>query len=124
MKIIRTSKMPISNGHYSQCIEHNGLLYLSGQLPINPIDKTIYPDIENQTKQVLDNIKLILNEAESTIDNVIQVRIYISEIKNWNAVNFIYSEFFRNHKPARTIVPTKALHYGCLIEIEVIAAIN
>ena len=111
--------MPVSNGHYSQCIEHNGLLYLSGQLPIK--NKNIPPTIEEQTILVLKNVETILKEAGSTKKNILQVRVYISDIKLWDKVNEEYSRFFENHKPVRCIIPTRELHFGCLLEIEVTA---
>lgn len=124
MKIISTENMPVSNGHYSHCIEHNGILYLSGQLPIDPVTGKIPVTIEEQTLQALSNVKLILSEAGSSSDQVLQVRIYISDIGMWERVNKVYSVFFGTHKPARSVIPTLNLHFGSLIEIEAIAVIN
>ena len=116
--------MPASNGHYSQCIEHNGILYLSGQLPIDRETKTIPTSIEEQTDLVLKNIETILKEAGSNKKNVLQVRVYISNIKLWDKVNDRYSFFFEEHKPVRCVIPTGELHFGCLIEIEAMAILN
>lgn len=116
--------MPVSNGHYSQCMEHNGVLYLSGQLPIDRLTKTIPETIEAQTDLVLKNVETILKEAGSSKDKVLQVRVYISSIDLWDKVNDRYTLFFESHKPARCIVPTRELHFGCLIEIEVTAILN
>ena len=124
MKIIDSPKMPKANGHYSQCIEHNGILYLSGQLPIDQISKKIPKTIEEQTDLVLQNTETILNEAGSTKNDILQVRIYISNIELWDKVNDRYRIFFENHKPVRCIIPTRELHFGCLIEIEITAIIN
>ena len=121
MKILNTPKMPKANGHYSQCIAHNGLLYLSGQLPIDQITKTVPDTIEEQTDLALKNVESVLNEAGSSKDKVLQVRIYISNIDLWDKVNERYSLFFEDHKPVRCIVPTRELHFGCLIEIEITA---
>jgi reactive intermediate/imine deaminase len=123
MKIISTDKMPTPGGHYSMCIEHNGCLYLAGQLPKNPVTKTIPEGIEAQTIQVLENIKLIIEEAGSSMEKIIQMRIYIPNIELWDAVNKVYSTFFPVHKPVRAVIPTRELHYGCLLEVEVTAAI-
>ena len=123
MKIIQTDSMPVANGHYSQCIEHNGVLYISGQLPGNPKMKPIPEDIEGQSRIVLEKIKLILEQAGSSKEKVIQVRIYISDIGLWEEVNRVYADFFREHKPVRCVVPTGRLHYGCLIEVEAVAAV-
>ncbi len=121
MKIISSPNMPKSNGHYSQCIEHNGVLYLSGQLPFEPESRIIPEGIENQTKQVLANVERILIAAGSSKDKVIQVRVYISDISNWEKVNETYALFFGQHKPVRCVIPTCELHFGALIEIEVTA---
>ena len=112
--------MPLSNGHYSQCIKHDGILYISGQLPIHPETNTIPNTIEEQTYLALKNVESILNEAKTNKSRIIQTRIYISNINLWDRVNDIYSKFFGNHKPVRSIIPTRELHFGCLIEIEVI----
>ena len=101
MKIIETPNMPKSNGHYSQCIAHNGMLYLSGQLPINPIDKSIPTTIEEQTDLALQNVERILKEAGSSKHNVLQVRVYISDISLWDKVNEQYSVFFEKHNTFR-----------------------
>ena len=124
MKILNTPKMPKANGHYSQCIEHNGILYLSGQLPINQNSKTTPKSIEEQTDLVLKNIETLLNEAGSSKNKVLQVRVYISNIKLWDKVNDRYSFFFEEHKPVRCVIPTRELHFGCLIEIEAMAILN
>ena len=116
--------MPRANGHYSQCIEHNGILYLSGQLPLNQISRAIPATVEEQTDLVLKNVESILKEAGSSKNEVLQVRIYISDINLWDQVNARYSLFFANHKPVRCIIPTRELHFGCLLEIEVTAIVE
>jgi len=123
MKIISTPNIPKANGHYSHCVEHNGILYLSGQLPFDPNTRKMPNGIEKQTEQVLKNVERILIEAGSSKDKVLQVRIYIPEIKLWDKVNEVYAEFFANHKPARCVIPTCDLHFGALIEVEVTAFI-
>ena len=124
MKIIDTPKMPKANGHYSQCIAHNGILYLSGQLPIDQKHKTIPSSIEEQTDLVLKNVESILTEAGSSKKQILQVRVYISNIELWDKVNERYSLFFKEHKPTRCIIPTRELHFGCLIEIEITAIVG
>ena len=123
MKIISTDKMPPVKGHYSPVVEHNGILYLSGQVPINPETLIIPETIEEQTRLVLSKINLLLNESGSSKSKVLQVRIYLSDISLWDQVNKIYSDFFLNHKPARCVIPAGKLHFGCLIEVEAIAFI-
>src|SRR5579863_1462359 len=122
MKIVASPNIPAGKGHYSQCIEHNGILYLSGQLPIEKETGNIPETIEEQTNLALHNVESILLEAGSSRNNIIQVRIYIPHIDLWDKVNDQCSLFFQHHKPARCIIPTRDLHFGALIEIEVIAS--
>ena len=121
MKIIETQNLPKPNGHYSHCIEHNGVLYLSGQLPIDAQTREIPHTIAEQTQLVLNNAERILKEAGVTRNEVIQARVYIAGIELWEEVNKQYSLFFGEHKPVRSIVPVAALHYGCLLEVEIVA---
>lgn len=123
MQIVSTPNMPKSNGHYSHCVEHNGILYLSGQLPLDPETRQMPEGIVKQTEQVLKNLERILHEAGSSKEKVLQARVYIPNIDDWSTVNEVYAEFFGNHKPARCIVPTPNLHFGALIELEATAYI-
>lgn len=124
MKIIDSPALPPANGHYSQAISHNGLLYISGQLPIDPATKQPPNGIKQQSQLVLSKLKTVIEAGGSQLDQVIQVRIYISDISLWDAVNHIYTEFFGGHKPVRAIVPTRELHFGCLIEVEAVAVVS
>lgn len=124
MRFIQSGKMPKAGGHYSQCIEHNGLLYIAGQLPRNPETQNIPDGIEAQAQQVLQNINVILTEAGSSKDKILQVRIYIVDIKDWDVVNRIYREFMGNHKPVRAVIPCGPLHFNSLIEVEATAFVK
>jgi len=124
MKKIQTDKAPKPAGHYSQAIVHAGLVYVSGQLPINPLSgEKIIGSIQNQTQQVLTNLAAILEASGSRMDHVLKVTVYISDISLWGKVNEVYSLVFGDHKPARAIVPTKELHHGFLIEVDAVAAV-
>ncbi|MFC2107685.1 RidA family protein [Bacteroidota bacterium] len=123
MRHIKSSKIPTPAGHYSPLIIYNGLAYLSGQLPINPNTKIISETIEDQTLQALKNVDLLVEEAGSSKEKILQMRLYISDISLWDRVNAVYKEFFGDHKPVRTVVPVKELHFGCLIEIEAVAVV-
>lgn len=124
IRTFNTSNAPKPGGHYSQAVIHNDTIYISGQLPVNPFTgEKVTGDIETQTRQVLENIRIILKDAGSDLSKVIKSTIYISDISLWGKVNEVYAGFFGNHKPARAVVPTKELHYGFLVEIEVIAAL-
>ncbi len=124
MKIIKNPNIPKGNGHYSTVIEHNGILYLSGQLPYETGTKNMPEGIELQTKTVLKNIEFILKEAGSNKNQIIQMRLYIPNVSLWEKVNEVYAKFFTEHKPVRTVVPTRELHFGALIEIECVAFVN
>ena len=122
MKAISTANAPQPAGHYSQAIEHGGLIYVSGQLPINPQR----PDgaaasIEEQTEQALQNVAAILEAAGSGLQHVLKTTVYISDIALWGRVNAVYARVFGSHRPARAIVPTGDLHHSYQIEIEAVA---
>lgn len=125
MEFINTTNAPMPAGHYTQAIVCNGMVYVSGQLPVKP-DRSSKEvgTIEEQTLQALQNVEQILIAANSSKDRVVKVTVYISDISLWGKVNEVYARFFSAHKPARAIVPTKELHYGYQIEIEAIAAVN
>ena len=125
MKKIITLKAPMPGGHYSQAIVHNGLVYVSGQLPIHPdTGEKVLGAIEQQTEQVLKNTAAILEAAGSSLKQVIKTTVYISDIQLWDRVNQVYARYFGDHRPARAVVPTGPLHFGFQIEMEAIAAIE
>lgn len=124
MQTINECKALKPAGHYSIATIHNDMVYISGQLPINSENgKKVFGSISQQVETVLNNIDLILKESGSSKDKVLKVSIYIPDVNLWNEVDKVYSSFFKNHKPARVIVPTGELHYGFLIEIDAIAYI-
>ena len=124
MKEIFSNNSPKPAGHYSQAIEHDGIVYVSGQLPINPnSEERLVGSIEEQTQQALSNLENILIQSRSDKNHVIKVTVYLSDIALWDRVNSVYAHFFEDHRPARVIVPTRDLHYGFQIEIEAIAVI-
>lgn len=99
-------------------------MFVSGQLPID-IDtgEKVIGDISTQASTVLKNLEEILTSVGSSKDQVLKVTVYIPDVKLWDEVNAIYSEFFGEHKPARVVVPTRELHYGFSVEIDAIAYI-
>jgi len=120
---VRTEKAAKPLGHYEQAIVHNGIVYVSGQLPIIPERPDhVIEGIENQTKQALENLKAVIEASGSDMTKVLKVTIFIADISLWAAANQVYSGYFGSHKPARSAVPTKALPKNYLIEIEAIAA--
>lgn len=122
IKTITTPNASAPLGHYSQAITHNGLVYVSGQLPIDPKNPDApIGDITDQTKKTLANLKAVLEAANSDLNHVLKVTIFISDISLWAEANKAYAEIFGDHKPARSAVPTKDLPRGFQIEIEAIA---
>ena len=109
-------------GHYSPGVIAGGMLYVSGQLPIDPgTGKIAEGGIREQTKQALANVGRVLEAAGCRREDVVMCRVYISDMGNWDAVNEVYAEFFGAHKPARAVVPIRELHHGALVEIEATA---
>lgn len=124
MKLISTQNAPAPMGHYSQAVVHQGLVYVSGQLPTDPITgERQLGSIEAQARQALGNLKAILEASGSDVAHVLKVTIYISDIELWGRVNAVYAAFFGEHRPARAVVPVKELHYGFQIEVDAVAAV-
>ena len=124
IKKILSTEAPVPAGHYSQAVVYNNMVFISGQIPIVPATgEKLTGAIEEQTLQVLKNIRAITEASGSDISKIIKVTVYISDIELWGEVNKVYAAFFGDHKPARAIVPVKDLHYGCKIEMEAIAVI-
>ena len=123
MQIVQTNEAANPLGHYSQAVVHNNLVYVSGQLPINPNDESEFLEtVEEQTLQTLKNLEFVLKAANSDISLVLKATVYISDISIWAQVNQVFATFFGDHKPARSAVPTKALPKGYLVETDAIAA--
>ena len=101
------------------------MLYISGQLSIDPDTRKVPAGgIEEHAKLALNNVDRVLKAAGLTRNDVVQCRVYISDIDQWDIVNEVYAEFFGEHKPARIVVPVGKLHFGCLVEIEAIAEVR
>jgi len=121
-KVISTTKAPAAIGPYSQAVEINGTLYISGQIPVNPengkVDSLV---IEGQTKQVFENISAILSAAGYSFSDVVKTTIFITDVKNFAVVNEIYKKYYTENFPARSTVGVKELPLGVLVEMETIA---
>lgn len=124
MKKIHTKEAPAPAGHYSQGIVYAGLVFVSGMLPIAPDGEKIFGSMAEQTAQVLANVDAVLVGAGSSRGQVLKATIYVSDITHWDEVNRVFAEFFGEHKPARAVVPTRDLHFGLGIEMEVVAAVD
>lgn len=122
MNAISTTNAPAAIGPYSQAIEANGTIYVSGQLPINPATGEFAEgDIKDKARQSLTNIKSILAEVGLTMQNVAKVTVLLSDISDFATVNEVYAEFFQAPYPARSAFAVAALPKGAPIEIEAIA---
>ncbi len=123
IKTILTEKAPIPAGHYSQAVVYNGLVFVAGQLAIDPqTGERRLGSIEEQTEQVLKNVREILKAAGSDLKLVLKMTVFVTDIGLWERVNEVYSRVMGEHRPARAVIPTKELHHGFLIEIDAIAA--
>jgi 2-iminobutanoate/2-iminopropanoate deaminase len=120
-KVIHTNNAPAAIGPYSQAIEANGMLFISGQIPVNPADGTVPEGITAQTEQVMKNIAAILDEAGYTFDNVVKTTCLLSDIANFAAMNEVYATRFPSNPPARAAFAVRDLPKGVMVEIEVIA---
>ena len=122
-RIIQTTEAPAAIGPYSQAIEVNGTLYISGQVPLDPQTmKVVVGGIEEQTEQVLKNIGAILKEAGYNYTDVVKSTCLLSDMANFKAMNEVYGKFYPENAPARAAFAVKDLPLGVLIEIETIAA--
>ena len=125
MEKIKLLNAPEPKGHYSSAVLHNGLIFVSGQLPRNSVTGEVEAGaIELQTELALRNVEDILLAANSDLNHVLQFTIYVSEMELWDQVNETYARILGEHKPARTIVPVKDLHFGTKIEIQAIAQVK
>lgn len=125
MQKIQPHDQPQPKGHYSPGIEHNGLVYVSGQLPMTLDTREPFTgSIEEQTELALRNVEAVLHAAGSDLRHVLQMTIYVSDMELWGAVNAAYARVMGDHRSARAIVPVKDLHFGTQIEIQAIAAVK
>lgn len=121
-KLINTAKAPSAIGPYSQAIRVGGLIYTSGQLPIDPLTGA-FPEggIKAQTRQSLLNVKAILEKAHLTMDHIVKTTVFMADMGDFADMNAVYAEFFSAPYPARSAVAVKTLPKGALVEIEVVA---
>jgi 2-iminobutanoate/2-iminopropanoate deaminase len=120
-KIISTDKAPKAIGPYSQAVEANGFIFISGQLPVNPLDASIPQTIKEQTEMVIKNIEAILLSEGLTLKNVVKTTVFMTDLTKFNEMNEVYSKFFSSEPPARATVEVRNLPKGVMIEIECIA---
>lgn len=121
---VQTEKAAELGGPYSQAIVHNGFIYVSGQGAVDPITNQVKAGtIENETRLALENIKSIMIEAGSSFDNILQVRVFLTEIREYGRFNDVYREYFKDPMPARTCLQVKNLPFGLRVEIDAVGFI-
>ena len=120
---IATEKAPAAIGPYSQGIKANGMVFVSGQLPVDPATGELLTEIAAATRQSLTNLAAVLAAGGCTMDQVVKTTVFLSDLKDFVAMNEVYSEFFKTNPPARSTVQVAALPKGAVVEIEAIAVI-
>ena len=124
-EVISTDRAPQAIGPYSQAVKVNGFIFVSGQIPIDPVtNDSIKEDITAQTRQVLKNISSILEAAGAGLNDVIKTTVYLKDLKEFGAMNQIYSEFFTAPFPARATVEVASLPKGVGVEIDAVAVVS
>lgn len=121
LNLIATDKAPAAVGPYSQAVECDNVLYVSGQLGLNPETMKLPESFEEQAKQSLKNLGAILDEAGCTVSDIISVDVFLVDMNEFKTLNGIYADFMGDHKPARAAVQVAALPLGGLVEIKCVA---
>lgn len=123
MEFIQTDNSKESSGHYSPGVRANGLLFISGQLSVDPATgKPAEGGVQAEARQALANVDAVLSASGLTKTDIVQCRVYLPDVAYWDELNKAYAEYFGSHKPARVVVPSNHLYGGCKVEIEAIAA--
>lgn len=124
-KIIKTDKAPGAVGPYSQAVVSGGFVFTSGQLPMDPeTGKFVEGGVKEEARQCLENVRAILEAAGTSLDKVVKATVFLTDIKDFAAVNEVYASFFREGPPARSAFQVAALPLGARVEIEMIAAVE
>ncbi len=121
-EVVSTLNAPQAIGPYSQAVKHGGLVFVSGQIPLNPQGELVEGDIKVQTRQVLTNLQNILKAAGTDFNNVLKTTVFLKDMAEFAQMNEVYAEFFPTHKPARATVQVARLPRDVSVEIEVVAA--
>ncbi|WP_337287842.1 RidA family protein [Candidatus Methylomirabilis sp.] len=121
-EVVSTEKAPKAIGPYEQAIKFNGLLFTSGQIALDPATGTLTEgDVSAQTRQVLENLKAVLEAGGSSLDHVIKATVYLTDLGNFAKMNEVYAEYLGGVKPARSTVGVATLPRGAIVEIDLVA---
>jgi 2-iminobutanoate/2-iminopropanoate deaminase len=124
MDFIATKNAPHAIGPYSQAVRAGNVLYLSGQIPLDPVSgNLVQGDFVTQARRVFENLKAVLNESRAEFRHVVKATVYLSDLGNFQALNSIYAEYFGDHKPARSTVGVAQLPRGAAVEIDLVAVL-
>ena len=124
-KIVATEKAPKAIGPYSQAVVHNGLAFLSGQIPLDPVTgQLVEADITIQTTRVLDNLTAVLEACGSGLDQVVKTTVYLTDIREFAEMNEVYSKYFSQNPPARSTIQAARLPRNVRVEIDAIAIVS
>ena len=124
MKTVDTNKVPEALGPYSHATVVNDLVFTSGQIPLTLDGNIVSDDVQEQTKQVLENLTVVLKEAGSDLNSVVKATIYISDMNDFQQINQIYGNYFVEHQPARSCVEVSRLPKDVKVEIELIGKVK
>ena len=124
MKTINTKKAPEALGPYSHAMVANNLVFTSGQIPLDTEGNIVSDDVKEQTKQVLDNLSVVLEEAGSDLNSVVKATIFISDMNEFQQINEVYGSYFSEHQPARSCVEVARLPKDVKVEIEVVGKVK
>lgn len=125
VRYIHTDAAPEPAGHYSQATVHNGVVYVAGMLPLDPVTREVVPGgMEEQLVRTLENIRVVLDAAGSDFAHALRLTVYIPDVSLWGTVNATYARVMGDARPARAVIPTRELKPGVLVEIDCIAAVR
>ncbi|RIO48081.1 RidA family protein [Staphylococcus hominis] len=124
MKTINTNKAPEALGPYSHAMVVNNLVFTSGQIPLDTEGNIVSSDVKEQTKQVLENLSVVLEEAGSDLNSVVKATIFISDMNEFQQINEVYGSYFNGHQPARSCVEVSRLPKDVKVEIELVGKVK
>lgn len=123
MEFLHSDNAPAAIGPYSQAVKLNGMLYTSGQIALELNGEMVENDIKKQTRKIFSNIKAILEDNNTSMNNIVKINIYLTDMSNFGIVNVIMAEVFGEHKPVRSTVQVAGLPKNAMIEMDVIATV-
>jgi len=118
MELLESKNLPEAIGPYSQAVRANGFIFTSAQIPLTADGQIVERDIKKQTRQVLENLKILLEDSQSSMDAVVKVNVYLENMDDFGVVNVLFAEAFGDHKPARTTIEAAKLPMGSMIVMD------